>query len=161
MGSIFSKLTSLFSYQPPKIWKYIPLGGKFGGINRPTAGPRKVQALPTGNHAIQLYSIATPNGQKATVLLEELNLIYGLEYDAFLVNIMDGSQFNTGFCNLNPNSKIPALYHFATTEEKKVEDATRVFESAAILMYLCETFDTQHIFLPPVGDERRTECLNW
>lgn len=160
MGTIFSKFSSLFSYQPPKIWKYIPQGGKFGGINRPTAGPRKIQALPMGDHAIQLYSLATPNGQKATVLLEELNLLYGLEYDAFLVNIMDGSQFSTGFCNVNPNSKIPALYHFHTAE-KKMEDATRVFESASILMYLCEKFDTQNIFLPPVGDERRVECMNW
>ena len=160
MGSLLSKFQSLFAYHPSKVWKPEVQGGKFGAVNRPTAGPRKVGELPSGQHALQLYSLATPNGQKVTVLLEEINLAYGLEYDAWIVNIMDGSQFSTGFCNVNPNSKIPALYHFPT-EDRSIESAHRVFESASILMYICENFDSSSLFLPPIGDERRVECLNW
>jgi len=142
------------SYQPPKVWKADNAsGGKFAGINRPTAGPRFDRELPVGKHPFQLYSLATPNGVKATVMFEEL-LERGFgeaEYDAHLIRIMDEEQFSSGFVAINPNSKIPAMV------DQSTQPARRVFESGAILLYLAEKFDA---FLPndPLA---RTETLNW
>ena len=141
-------------YTPPKIWKWEKeSGGKFANINRPIAGPTHDKELPVGKHPLQLYSMATPNGVKVTVMLEELlaSGFSGAEYDAWLIKISDGDQFGSGFCQVNPNSKIPALMDHST------ETPTRVFESGAILLYLAEKFGA---FLPkdPAG---RTECLSW
>jgi GST-like protein len=142
------------SYTPPKIWSFdTQNGGKFANINRPTAGARFDQTLPRGKHPFQLYSLATPNGVKVTVMFEEL-LDAGFadaEYDAYLVNIGDGEQFGSGFVDINPNSKIPALIDTTTSPE------TRIFESGSMLLYLAEKFGA---FVPkdPAG---RTECLNW
>lgn len=142
------------TYTPPKVWTQdAASGGKFAGINRPTAGARHEQALPVGKHPFQLYSLATPNGVKATVMFEEL-LEWGFsdaEYDAHLIRIMDGDQFGSGFVAVNPNSKIPAMVDRTTDPE------TRVFESGSILLYLAERFGA---FLPS-GHHARTECLNW
>lgn len=142
------------TYTPPKIWTNdSENGGKFASINRPTAGARFDQELPRGKHPFQLYSLATPNGVKVTVMFEEL-LAKGFsdaEYDAFLINIMEGSQFGSGFVAANPNSKIPALIDTTTATE------TRVFESGNILLYLAEKFDA---FLPK-DHAGRTETLNW
>ncbi|MGM0525110.1 MAG: glutathione-dependent disulfide-bond oxidoreductase [Pseudomonadota bacterium] len=142
------------NYQPPKVWHWEPgNGGKFANINRPTAGATHDQALPIGKHPLQLYSVATPNGQKATILLEELleKGINEAEYDAFFIDIMEGDQFSSGFVEVNPNSKIPALLDTTT------DPATRVFESGSILLYLAEKFDA---FIPQ-QPAARTECLNW
>ncbi|ROR06305.1 glutathione-dependent disulfide-bond oxidoreductase [Erwinia sp. JUb26] len=141
-------------YQPAKVWsENKALGGTWGSINRPTAGARHEATLPTGKHPLQLYSLGTPNGQKVTILLEELLALneHGAEYDAHLIRIGEGDQFSSGFVAVNPNSKIPALLDTSTTP------ATRVFESGAILLYLAEKFGH---FLPkdPAG---RTEALNW
>jgi GST-like protein len=133
-------------------------GGTFGSLNKPTAGAQIDRALPVGSHALQLHSLATPNGVKVTALLEELNLLYGTEYDAFKVDIMKGDQFSSGFVDANPNSKIPALLHYKDGMDKP---AVRVFETTAIMMYLCETFDTDHTFFPAIGDPKRAECLSW
>jgi len=141
-------------YTPPTIWKHnTENGGKFANINRPTSGAQKEQALPVGKHPLQLHSLATPNGVKITVMLEELLAlgIEGAEYDAYPIRIGDGEQFNSGFVELNPNSKIPALLDRSATPH------TRVFESGAILMYLAEKFDT---FLP-TEPGARAECLSW
>lgn len=142
------------TYTPPKVWTQdAASGGKFAGINRPTAGARHEQALPVGKHPFQLYSLATPNGVKVTVMFEEL-LARGFseaEYDAHLIRIMDGDQFGSGFVAINPNSKIPAMVDRTTDPE------TRVFESGSILLYLAERFGT---FLP-TEHRARTECLNW
>lgn len=142
------------NYIPPKVWRNdAENGGKFASINRPTAGARFEEDLPRGNHPFQLYSLATPNGVKVTILFEEL-LALGFsdaEYDAFLVNILEGQQFSSGFVSANPNSKIPALIDTTTTPE------TRVFESGAILLYLAEKFDA---FIPKTA-AGRTECINW
>ena len=141
-------------YVPPKVWQdNTPSGGKFASINRPTAGPTHDKTLPIGRHPLQLYSLATPNGVKVTILLEEL-LALGhtdAEYDAWLIRINEGDQFSSGFVEVNPNSKIPALL------DRSVEPAIRVFESGSILIYLAEKFGR---FLPTdlVG---RTETLNW
>jgi GST-like protein len=105
-----------------------------------------------------LHSLATPNGVKVTALLEELNLKYGTEYDAYTVNIMDGAQFDSGFVDANPNSKIPALLHYKDGLNKP---PVRVFETSAIMIYLCETFDTENVFYPKIGDPKRAECLSW
>lgn len=142
------------TYTPPKVWTWdAASGGEFASINRPIAGPTKDAALPMGAHALQLYSLATPNGVKVTVLLEELLEagIAAADYDAWLIRIMEGDQFGSGFVEVNPNSKIPALMDHSTTPP------TRVFESGAILLYLAEKFDA---FLPkdPAG---QTEALNW
>jgi GST-like protein len=141
-------------YTPPKVWQWdSESGGKFANINRPVAGPTHDQALPVGDHPHQLYSLATPNGVKATVMFEEL-LARGFsdaEYDAWLIRIGKGDQFGSGFVEVNPNSKIPALV------DHGVAPALRVFESGSILMYLAEKFD---VFLPS-GRGERTECLNW
>jgi len=141
-------------YTPPRVWKWDKeSGGKFANINRPIAGPTHDKALQVGKHPFQLYSLATPNGVKVTVMLEEL-LEKGhkdAEYDAWLINIQDGDQFGSGFVDVNPNSKIPALM------DHSVNPPQRVFESGSILLYLAEKFGE---FLPrdPVA---RTETLNW
>ncbi|RUO29493.1 glutathione-dependent disulfide-bond oxidoreductase [Aliidiomarina sanyensis] len=141
-------------YTPPKVWTWEPgNGGKFANINRPTAGARVDRDLPIGKHPLQLYSLATPNGVKVTVLLEELleQGVQAAEYDAWLINIMEGDQFGSGFVAANPNSKIPALVDHGTSPP------TRVFESGSILLYLAEKFGQ---FIPK-DSQKRTECLNW
>jgi len=141
-------------YVPPKVWSWdAESGGRFASINRPIAGPTHDKALPVGKHPFQLYSLGTPNGQKVTIMLEEL-LAAGhrqAEYDAWLINIMDGDQFGSGFVDVNPNSKIPALV------DRSGPEPVRVFESGAILMHLAEKFGA---FLPASGPAR-TECLSW
>jgi len=147
-------MTESASYTPPKIWKWdSESGGRFAKINRPIAGSTHEKALPVGEHALQLYSLATPNGVKVTVLLEELLALgrKGAEYDAYLINIGEGDQFGSGFVAANPNSKIPALVDHATSPP------TRVFESGAILVYLAEKFDA---FLPKES-AARAECMSW
>ena len=142
------------TYTPPKIWSFdAENGGKFANINRPTAGARFDKTLPRGKHPFQLHSMATPNGVKVSVMFEELLEagISAAEYDAYPINIGDGDQFGSGFVDINPNSKIPALIDTTTTPE------TRIFESGSILVYLAEKFEA---FIPkdPAG---RTECMNW
>lgn len=142
------------SYTPPRVWKWNPNGSDpFANMNRPTAGPTHEKTLPVGKHPLQLYSLATPNGQKVTILLEELLArgIQGAEYDAHLIRINDGDQFGSGFVEVNPNSKIPALV------DRSSEPHIRVFESGSILLYLAEKFGA---FLPTDRADR-TECLNW
>ena len=142
------------AYTPPAVWKWDKQnGGKFASINRPIAGPTHEQDLPVGKHPLQLYSLATPNGAKVTIMLEELLALghSGAEYDAWLIRIGDGNQFGSGFVAANPNSKIPALVDHGTASP------TRVFESGAILLYLAEKFAA---FLP-ADHAKRTECLNW
>ncbi|MAP47755.1 MAG: glutathione-dependent disulfide-bond oxidoreductase [Gammaproteobacteria bacterium] len=141
-------------YEPPKVWKWEePTGGKFESINRPTAGSQRTAELPMGEHPFQLYSLATPNGIKVTVLLEELLELgfEGAEYDAFQIRITDGDQFGSGFVELNPNSKIPVLL------DRSTKPATRIFESGAILIYLAEKF---RAFIPSDPSDR-AECLSW
>ncbi|MGJ7460435.1 glutathione-dependent disulfide-bond oxidoreductase [Halomonas sp. MA07-2] len=142
------------AYVPPRVWRWEqPSGGKFASINRPIAGPTHDQALPVGRHPLQLYSMGTPNGVKVTVMLEEL-LALGhtdAEYDAWLIRIGDGDQFGSGFVEVNPNSKIPALMDHTT------HSPTRVFESGAILLYLAEKFGE----LLPSEHTARIEALNW
>jgi len=141
-------------YVPPKVWTWDKeSGGRFANINRPIAGPTHDKELPIGKHPLQLYSLGTPNGVKVTVMLEELLAKghSGAEYDAWLINIGDGSQFGSGFVAANPNSKIPALMDHSTTPP------TRVFESGSILLYLAEKFGE---FLP-TDHVKRTECLSW
>jgi GST-like protein len=142
------------NYQPPKVWTWDKSGGgAFANINRPISGATHEKALPVGKHPLQLYSLGTPNGQKVTILLEEL-LAKGVkeaEYDAWLIRIGEGDQFSSGFVDVNPNSKIPALRDHSTTPP------TRVFESGAILLYLAEKFGH---FLPK-DLAARTETLNW
>jgi len=142
------------TYIPPKVWKWESAsGGAFSNINRPIAGSTHEKELPVGKHPFQLYSLATPNGVKVTIMLEEL-LELGIseaEYDAWLVRISDGEQFGSEFVDINPNSKIPALL------DRSQDPAVRVFESGSILLYLAEKFDR---FLPSnLAD--RTETLNW
>lgn len=141
-------------YVPPTVWSdSSPSGGQFASINRPIAGPTHEKTLPVGKHPLQLYSLATPNGVKVTILLEELLALghSGAEYDAWLIRIGDGDQFASGFVDINPNSKIPALLDNSTTP------ATRVFESGSILLYLAEKFGE----LLPKDPAGRTETLNW
>lgn len=145
-------------YTPDKVWQFVPQGGKFGHLNKPTAGTQSEKALPRGKHPLQLYSLGTPNGVKVTCLLEQLNQRYGLEYDAWYINILEGDQFGSEFVEGNPNSKIPMLLHYTS------EDATpvRVFETSAILIYLCEQFDTDNAYLPPIKEAaHRAECMSW
>ena len=141
-------------YTPPKVWQWEHgNGGKFANINRPVSGATHEKALPMGKHPLQLYSLATPNGIKVTILLEEL-LEAGFadaEYDAWLINIMEGEQFGSGFVAVNPNSKIPALLDNSTSPP------TRLFESGSMMLYLAEKFGA---FIPTVPAQR-TECLNW
>ena len=141
-------------YQPPKVWtENNASGGIWSKINRPTAGARHEATLPVGKHPLQLYSMGTPNGQKVTILLEELLALgeKGAEYDAHLIRIGEGDQFSSGFVAVNPNSKIPALMDHSTTPP------VRVFESGAILLYLADKFGH---FLPK-SLAARTEALNW
>ena len=141
-------------YVPPKVWTWEnQSGGKFTNINRPIAGATHEKELPVGKHPLQLYSLGTPNGVKVTVLLEELLALghEGAEYDAFLINIGDGDQFGSGFVEVNPNSKIPALLDVST------DPHTRVFESGAIMVYLAEKFGE----LLPEEPSARAECMSW
>jgi GST-like protein len=147
-------MSSEKSYTPPRVWTWDKeSGGKFANINRPVAGATHEKDLPVGRHPLQLYSLATPNGVKVTVMLEELLALGhgGAEYDAWLIRISDGDQFGSGFVEVNPNSKIPALM------DRSGETPVRVFESGAILLYLAEKFDA---FLPRSGPAR-AECLSW
>ena len=147
-------MTDSNSYVPPKVWTWTqPNGGAFASINRPIAGPTHDKVLPVGRHPLQLYSLGTPNGVKVTILLEELLAAghSGAEYDAWLINIRDGEQFGSGFVEVNPNSKIPALL------DRSESEPVRVFESGAILLYLAQKFDA---FLPN-NLAARTEALNW
>ncbi len=147
-------MTDPTSYTPPTVWKWdAESGGRFANINRPIAGSTHDKDLPVGKHPLQLYSLATPNGVKVTVLLEELLAIgkREAEYDAWLINIGEGDQFGSGFVAINPNSKIPALADHSTSPP------TRVFESGAILVYLAEKFGA---FLPK-APSARAECLSW
>jgi GST-like protein len=140
-------------YVPPKVWVNKPTTGRFANINRPTAGAQREKELPVGKHPMQLYSLGTPNGQKVTVMLEELLALghKGAEYDAWLIKIGDGDQFGSGFVAINPNSKIPALL------DRSGPTPIRVFESGAILMHLAEKFSE---FLPTAA-AARAECLSW
>jgi GSH-dependent disulfide-bond oxidoreductase len=147
-------MTDSADYTPPKVWTWDKeSGGQFANINRPLAGPTHDQDLPIGRHPLQLYSLATPNGVKVTVMLEELLELghSGAEYDAWPIRISDGDQFGSGFVDLNPNSKIPALM------DRSGSDPVRVFESGAILVYLAEKFGA---YLPTAGAPR-AECLSW
>ena len=147
-------MTEPAGYTPPKVWTWNKdNGGRFANINRPIAGPTHDKDLPVGKHPLQLYSLATPNGVKVTVMLEELLALghKGAEYDAWLIRINEGDQFSSGFVDVNPNSKIPALLDRSTAKP------TRVFESGAILLYLAEKFGA---FLPKEG-HARAECLSW
>lgn len=143
------------TYTPPKVWRPDTVsGGRFAGINRPTAGAREEKALPVGEHPFQLYSLATPNGVKVTIMLEELLEAghTGAEYDAWTVNISAGEQFTSGFVGVNPNSKIPALL-----DRSNPDAPFRVFESGAILVHLAEKFG---MFLP-TDPQARAEVLSW
>lgn len=142
------------AYTPPKVWQWeAESGGTWASINRPIAGATHEKELPTGQHPLQLYSMATPNGQKVTIMLEELLAlgITGAEYDAYPIQINKGDQFGSGFVAVNPNSKIPALVDQSTTPP------TRVFESGSILLYLAEKFGA----LLPTEPAQRPECLSW
>ncbi len=146
-------MSATTEYVPPQVWAWNkPSGGHFANINRPIAGPTKEKELPVGKHPLQLYSLATPNGVKVTVLLEELLALghKGAEYDAWLIRIGEAEQFGSGFVGINPNSKIPALVDHSGAKP------IRVFESGAILLYLAEKFGA---FLPT--DDTRAECLSW
>ncbi|RUO99278.1 glutathione-dependent disulfide-bond oxidoreductase [Hyphomicrobium sp.] len=147
-------MTQSSDYTPPKVWTWEkPSGGQFANINRPIAGATHEKALPVGRHPLQLYSLATPNGQKVAIMLEELLALghSGAEYDAWLINIYKGDQFGSGFVEVNPNSKIPALMDRSGSKPR------RVFESGAILLYLAEKFGA----LLPTDADARTEALNW
>ena len=147
-------MTNETVYTPPKVWTWAKEnGGQFANINRPIAGPTHEKELPVGRHPLQLYSLATPNGVKVTVMLEELLARghAGAEYDAWLINIREGDQFGSGFVGVNPNSKIPALM------DRSGEVPIRVFESGAILIHLAEKFGA---FLP-TQPAPRAECLSW
>lgn len=143
------------TYTPPKVWTWIkPNGGKFASTNRPIAGPTHEKVLPVGRHPLQLYSLGTPNGVKVTIMLEELHALghCGAEYDAWLIKIGEGDQFGSGFVEINPNSKIPALL------DRSGPAPIRVFESGSILVYLAEKFGA---FLSADDLALRTETLNW
>jgi GST-like protein len=147
-------MTNDSDYVPPRVWTWNkPNGGHFANINRPVSGPTHEKALPVGRHPLQLYSQGTPNGQKVTILLEELLALglHGAEYDAWLIRIGQGDQFGSGFVQANPNSKIPALV------DRSGPAPIRVFESGAILLYLAEKFGA---FLPK-APEARAEALSW
>ena len=147
-------MTNSSEYVPPKVWTWSkPSGGTFANINRPSAGPTHEKELPVGRHPLQLYSLATPNGVKVTVMLEELLALgqRGAEYDAWLIRISEGEQFGSGFVAVNTNSKIPALL------DRSGPEPIRVFESGAILLYLAEKFGS---FLPE-ETAARAECLSW
>jgi len=146
-------MTDAPAYEPPKVWTWnMESGGRFASINRPIAGATHDKELPVGKHPLQLYSLATPNGQKVTIMLEELLAVghKGAEYDAWLIRI-DGNQFGSGFVAINPNSKIPAMM------DRSGPEPIRIFESGSILLYLAEKFGA---FLPKELTTR-TECLSW
>ncbi len=148
------KNTNTDTYTPPKVWTFdAENGGQFANINRPVSGATHEQVLPRGKHPFQLYSLATPNGVKVTVMLEELLALgfSGAEYDAWLIRINKGDQFGSGFVEVNPNSKIPALMDYSGSKP------VRVFESGSILMYLAEKFGV----LLPTEPAARAECLSW
>jgi GST-like protein len=142
------------SYILPAIWEEpTSVDGKFGSMNRATAGARSSKDVPKGEHPLQLYSLGTPNGVKVTIMLEEL----GVEYDAWFIDIMKLDQFTSGFTAVNPNSKIPAMLDYDASKEE--EEPVRIFESGSILLYLAEKYGK---FLPPKDDVRnRTEVINW
>jgi GST-like protein len=147
-------MSSSSEYTPPKVWSWDkPSGGQFANINRPVAGATHDKELPVGRHPLQLYSLATPNGQKVTIMLEELLALghKGAEYDAWLIRINEGQQFGSDFVAINPNSKIPALM------DRSGPKPIRLFESGAILLYLAEKFGA---FLPTEAVER-AECFSW
>ncbi len=147
-------MTEAPEYTPPKVWTWdSESGGRFAAINRPISGATSEKDMPVGKHPLQLYSLATPNGVKVTVLLEELLAAghSGAEYDAWLINILEGDQFTSGFVEVNPNSKIPALM------DRSGQTPQRVFESGAIMLYLAEKFGA---FLPD-DPSHRTEALSW
>ncbi|MDB6145832.1 MAG: S-transferase [Pseudomonas sp.] len=147
-------MTDSSEYVPPKVWIWDKAsGGAFASINRPISGPTHDKELPVGRHPFQLYSLATPNGVKVTVMLEELLALghSGAEYDAWLIRIGEGDQFGSGFVQVNPNSKIPALM------DRSGPQPIRIFESGAMLLYLAEKFDA---FLPTEASAR-AECLSW
>jgi GST-like protein len=147
-------MSSSSEYTPPKVWTWEkPSGGQFANINRPISGATREQDLPVGRHPLQLYSLATPNGQKVTIMLEELLALghAGAEYDAWPIKISEGEQFTSGFVAINPNSKIPALV------DRSTATPIRVFESGAILLYLAEKFGA----LLPTETGARAECLSW
>ena len=147
-------MTDSNTYTPPAVWTWNKTsGGQFANINRPIAGPTHDHELPVGKHPLQLYSLGTPNGQKVTVMLEELLQAghTGAEYDAWLIRINEGAQFGSGFVEVNPNSKIPALV------DRSGPEPIRVFESGAILIHLAEKFGA---FLP-TEPAKRAECLSW
>ena len=147
-------MSSSSEYIPPEVWTWNkPNGGRFANVNRPIAGPTHEKELPVGRHPLQLYSLATPNGQKVTIMLEELLALghMGAEYDAWLIKIGEGEQFGSGFVAVNPNSKIPAMV------DRSGPKPIRVFESGAILLYLAEKFGA---FLPTEAGAR-AECLSW
>jgi GST-like protein len=147
-------MSDAVDYTPPKVWAWNKAnGGRFANINRPVAGPLQDKELPVGRHPLQLYSLGTPNGQKVTIMLEELLALgrTAAEYDAWPIKIGEGEQFGSGFVKVNPNSKIPALM------DRSGPTPIRVFESGAILLYLAEKFDA---FLPKEA-AARAECLSW
>ncbi len=140
-------------YEPPKVWKWEKGEGKFANINRPVSGATHEKELPRGKHPIQLYSMGTPNGVKVTILLEELleKGINEAQYDAYLISILEGDQFSSGFVDINPNSKIPAMVDYST------DRPVRIFESGSMLLYLADKFQQ---FIPK-DINGRTETLNW
>ena len=147
-------MSSNTEYTPPEVWQWESNnGGEWANINRPIAGPTHDKTLPIGKHPLQLYSLATPNGVKITIMLEELLALghSGAEYDAHIINIGEGDQFGNGFVDVNPNSKIPALMDHSETPPR------RLFESGAMLLYLAEKFEA----LLPSDPTMRTECLSW
>lgn len=147
-------MANSLNYEPPKVWQWdVESGGEWSKINRPIAGATHEKELPVGKHPLQLYSLATPNGQKVTIMLEELVAlgITDAEYDAYPIKINEGDQFGSGFVAVNPNSKIPALV------DRSTDPPTRIFESGSILLYLAEKFG---VFLPKEPTQR-TECLSW
>lgn len=152
--------SSTATYVPDKVWTWKEAGdggSKFGSMNRPTAGARFERDLPKGKHPLQLYSLATPNGQKATIMLEELlEAGHDAEYDAYTINIMEHDQFSSGFVAANPNSKIPAFLDYSgSSNSNQSDEPVRVFESGSILLHLAEKYKA---FLP---SEKRTEVMNW
>lgn len=145
-------------YKPAKVWTNDKEnGGKFANTNRPTAGARHEQTLPVGDAPLQLYSLNTPNGVKVNILLEELRElgVKGAEYDAYKIDISENDQFGSGFVDINPNSKIPALVDYSAVED---DEPIHIFESGAILLYLAEKFGK---FVPLEQGRARTECLSW
>jgi len=144
------------SYVPPKVWTWnAENGGEWANINKPTSGATHNKTLPIGKHPLQLYSLATPNGVKVTIMLEELLALgkSGAEYDAYTINIGEGDQFGSDFVAINPNSKIPALMDYSDSKDKP----QRLFESGAILLHLADKFNA----LIPSDPSARTECLSW